>query len=331
MTSIPSFAFTEADDGSITWGSEGLTARSSLYYDPVVVEYRQTERGFWVPSQAWLRKPNGYIDLQDCDWIESRDELWHHESGGGDPYVNKFAESGKLPGRIWIAEGVEIVDGWEHGWNPERRVKKPLTDDALLGMGIRRVHGPTPDPISEAREGDVQYCDVCKECVPDDELDPCCVCSECFHVHDAGLVAVVDCEHDGIFRVRGEAPSLHWLNIDDCKRVANFRGGDLRGDDAGHVCRECEHEILADRELPALGAEWAEDPEAMPDERREALLGAVRDRAAPWIDGDLHQPSGLPMLVLSGPSSIPKVARALAPRFDLPVSDMCSLIDEAWS
>ena len=319
MTSIPSFAFTEADDGTITWGSEGLNVRSSLYYEPLVVEYRQTDVGFWVPFQTWLRKPNGYIDLHDCDWIESREELWHHESGGGDPYVNRYVNTAALYGRIWIADGVSVYDG---GAEPKRRAKKPLTDEALLGMGIRRVHGPTPDPISEAREGDVRWCEVCKEHVPDDETDPCCVCSEYFHVHDEGLVAVGDCEHNGVFRVRGQAPSLYWLDIDDCKRVANLRVGDLRGEDAGHVCRECEVEILADRGLPALGAEWAEDLEAMPDERREALLGAVRERVERWVAG---YPENRATKVHDW------LAPKLAERFELPPRDMCTLIDEAWS
>lgn len=314
---IPSFAFREADDGTITWGSN---RRSSLYYEPIVVEYRRTMGGFWVPFQAWMRNPDGSIDMHDCDWIESSEELWHHESGGGDPYVNKYAAPEKLHGRIWIAEGVKIVDAFEHGMNPKRLPKTPLTDEALLGMGIRRVHGPTPDPISDANEGDVQWCAVCKDFVPDDELDLCCVCTECFHVHDDGLVAVNDCEHDGVFRVQGQALSLYWLDAADLVRVANFRFGDLRGDDAGHVCRECEVTILADRGLPDLGAEWAEDPESMPDERREALLGAVRERVETWVAGNQEH-------------RVPRIhhvlAPDLAPRFGLQIGDMHTLLDEA--
>ena len=37
--------------------------------------------------------------------------------------------------------------------------------------------------------------------------------------------------------------------------------------------------------LPDLAHEWAADPEAMPDERRAALLDAVRERVDKWIEG----------------------------------------------
>lgn len=248
-TNIPAFAFHEAHDGTITWGGSWEPAHYSASGEPVAVEYTQTESGLWVPHQAWVRDSKGGIDMYDCDFIESRGELYYHESGGGTPYVNGWMEPERLPGRIWIAEGAVVTcDG---------RSKRPLSDADLLARGIRRVHGPTPAPFDDAIEGDVLWCEDCKDYVPHEDgegITACGRCSEQHHVHADGLIVAVDLDFDpAVYRVKGLwAPyeiECGYLGEDDVERVADIPA-DMRiasGDDAASLCRDCAAQILADR------------------------------------------------------------------------------------
>lgn len=329
---IPSFAFYEADDGSITWGSSW---KPGPYADqePVAVEYEQTKGGLWVPRQAWVRNERGYIDMHDCDWIESRGELYHHESGGGDPYVNGWSDPERLPGRMWIADGVVVtsIEVTSDGFS-ERRV---LSDADLLDIGIQRVHGPTPAPFEEAIDGEVFWCEVCKDYIPDEDdegITDCCCCSEQHHMHDGDLIVVADEDRAGLETAGVYRPIHHpfihrglvgtsYLYDDALVRVADVPD-DLHMDGyaTGSLCQDCAARVLADRDLPILGSEWAEDPEAMPDERREALLGAVRERVETWVAGNQEH-------------RVPRIhhvlAPDLAPRFGLQIGDMHTLLDEA--
>jgi hypothetical protein len=289
---IPAFAFHEADDGTITWGASW---KPGLYADPepVVVEYVQTESGLWVPCQAWVRNSKGSIDMHDCDWIESRQKLCHHESGGGTPYVNRRLTPERLLGRIWIADGTVVTsDGWE---GP----KLVLSDDDLLALGIRRVHGPKPAPFNDAHECDVLWCDVCNENIPDADgefVSFCGFCSEKHHIHEGGMIAVFDedeagSDESGIYRIKRWP--FYWSNLwngalyaDAIERVANLPiDVSMDGDAVVSLCQDCAAEIMADRGLPILASEWSEDPDAMSDDRREALLDAVRSRVDDWVAG----------------------------------------------
>ena len=324
---IPAFAFHEADDGTITWGSAW---KPGPYADPepVVVEYEQATSGLWVPRQAWVRDGKGGIDMHDCDWVESRQELRHHESGGGTPYVNGWPKPERLPGRIWIADGTVVTsDGWE---GP----KRVLSDDDLLALGIRRVHGPTPAPFDDAHEGDVLWCDVCKENIPDEHgenISFCGCCDEKHHMHEGGLVAVGDEEEAGIAEpgvYRTTRWPFYWSNLfngalyaDAIERVADLPSDVRMGDYAAEsLCRDCAARVLADRSLPLLASEWSEDPEAMPDERREALLDAVRSRVDDWVAG---YPESRAAQVHEW--FLPKMAA----RFVLPLHEMRMLCEEA--
>ncbi len=321
---IPAFAFREADDGTITWGSSW---KPGPYADPepVAVEYEQTKGGLWVPRQAWVRDRDGSIDLHDCDWIESRRELYHHDAGGGDPYVNGWSEPERMPGRIWIAEGITITD--------DSSPRRALSDDDLLAHGIRRVHGPPPAPFEDAHEGDVIWCEVCKENIPDEEdVSGCCCCSEQHHRHDGDLIVVADEDEAGIDEAGVYRPTQRrfytagllgsgYLWQHALERVADLPVDvSMDGYAAGSLCRDCAARVLADRGLPILASEWSEDPEAMPDDRRESLLAAVRTRVDDWVAG---YPENRAARVHEW------FAPKMAARFGLPLHEMRILCEEA--
>ena len=322
---IPAFAFFESADGTIAWGSSWKPGR---YADPepIAVEYvRAAQEGLWVPRQAWVRGERGYIEMHDCDWIESRRELYHHDSGDSDPYVNGWMEPARLPGRLWLAAGVVVTDAG----SPPR----VLSDDDLLAIGIRRVHGPTPAPFEDAHEGDVLWCDVCQEDIPDDEDDitDCFCCSEQHHMHEGGLIAVVDegmaeLDEPGVYRTTrwpfytNGLVGGGYLHEDSLERVADLPD-DVHSDfAAGSLCPACAARILADRGLPILASEWSEDPEAMPDDRRESLLDAVRVRVDDWVAG---YPENRAARVHEW------FAPKIAARFGLPLHEMRMLCEEA--
>ncbi len=203
----PECGFVEQPDGSIVWGA---TWEPGPYSgpEPICVVYHLESCGAWIPFSAWTRDPEfdvcttcyqkqpaeranpkrcstckkgkvvtrKPVDVHDCDWIERESTLYHHESGGGcgEPSVSAYAEPASIPGRIWIAEGVIVVDGWEHGADGSREPKTPLTDAALLVMGYRRVHGPTPDPFAGGTEGDTFHDERTGERYPDDDGEWCC-------------------------------------------------------------------------------------------------------------------------------------------------------------
>ena len=335
---IPSFAFREADDGTITWGSSW---RPGPYADPepVAVEYDQTETGLWVPRQAWVRDRDGSIDLHDCDWIESREQLFHHESGGGAPYVNGWLEPERMPGRIWIAEGITITDT-----NSPRRA---LSDDDLLALGIRRVHGPRPAPFADAIYGDVFWCEVCKDSIPNDDdegITDCFCCSEQHHMHEGGLIAVEDeylseLDEPGVYRTTrwpfytNGLVGGGYLHEDSVERVADLPA-DVRSDfAAGSLCPACAARVLADRGLPTLASEWSEDPETMPDDRRESLLDAVRARVDDWIAGYPESRAATVDEWFAPTNRYVRVHEWFAPkmaaRFGLPLHEMRMLCEEA--
>jgi hypothetical protein len=319
---VPRFAFHEADDGTITWGASWKPVPFADP-EPVAVEYEQTKGGLWVPRQAWVRR-GGYIDMHDCDWIESRRELYHHDAGGGDPYVNGWLEPERMPGRIWIAEGITVTDASSTG--------RALSDDDLLALGIRRVHGPTPAPFEDAHEGDVLWCDVCQEDIPDDDDDitDCFCCSEQHHMHEGGLIAVVDADmseldEPGVYRTT-EWPFYTnglvggYLHEDSLERVADLPDDVSSDFAAGSLCPACASRALADRGLPILASEWSEDPEAMPDNRRESLLDAVRARVDDWVTG---YPENRASRVYQW------LAPKMAARFGIPLHEMRMLCEEA--
>ncbi len=318
---IPAFAFREADDGTITWGASW---EPGPYADPepVVVEYDQAESGLWVPRQAWVRDSKGGIDLHDCDWSETRQTLYHSESGGGAPYVNGWDHPERLPGRIWIAEGTEV-----------KRAGQVLSDDDLLAIGIRRVHGPTPTPFGEALESDLFWCEVCKDNIPDDEdISGCCCCSEQHHRHEGDLIVVADedeacIDEAGVYRPTQRrfytagllGTGYLWQHA--LERVADLPVDvSMDGYAAGSLCRDCAARVLADRGLPILASEWSEDPEAMPEDHREALLDAVRSRADDWV---ADYPENRAARVHEW------LAPKLAPRFGLTLHEMRMLCEEA--
>lgn len=78
--------------------------------------------------------------------------------------------------------------------------------------------------------------------------------------------------------------------------------------------------VLADRGLPILASEWSEDPEAMPEDHREALLDAVRSRADDWV-ADYPENRAARVHECLAPK--------LAPRFLLPLHEMRMLCEEA--
>lgn len=325
-TAIPAFAFHEADDGTITWGSSWKPG--SYAEEPVAVEYELAQQdGLWVPRQAWVRNKRGAIDMHDCDWIESRQEMYHHDAGGGFPYVNGWSEPDRIQGRMWIAEGMEVYSA-----DGEQRL---LSDDDLLNLGIRRVHGPAPAPFEDAIEGEVFWCEVCKDYIPDEDgegVGDCCCCTEQHHMHVGDLIVVADEDRAGLDAAGVYRPTDNYFytpglcgtgyfHDDALMRVADVPDDiHMDGYAAGVLCLDCAARVLADRGLKDLGSEWSEDPEAMPDDRRQALLDAVSTRADAWIAG---YPENRAAKVHDW------FASTMAPRFGLPVHEMRTLCDEA--
>jgi hypothetical protein len=323
----PKCGFIERPDGELVWGSKW---QPGPYADPepIAVEYQQNRAGAWVPHQAWVkdvRRGHEYIDMHDCDWVESESTLYHHNAGGGDPYVNAYAQAERLPGRIWIAAEVTVHHAGE-------RERGPLSDADMLAMGLKRVHGPTPAPFAEADEDDTFYCETCDDRVPDERGGKCSCCDEDCHMHKGDLIVVVDEDEAGIeaagvyravrwpFYMPGLCGS-GWLYEDSLRRVADVpHDVDLDGYAAGPLCRSCSTQILADRELPALAHEWTADPEAMPDEHREALLDAVRERVDKWI-------AGYPERRVTEVHTW--FCKKFAPCFDVTIYEMQVLCDEA--
>jgi hypothetical protein len=306
---IPACGFIEDHDGSIEWGST-WDPGSYSGPEPICVVYHLESCGAWIPFSAWTRDPEfdictscykrqpaeranpkrcttckkrkvvtrKPIDEHDCDWIEKKVTLYHHESGGssdGMPHVNAYAEPGKVPGRIWIAEGVTVAD----------LDKTPLTDAALLAMGYRRVQGPTPDPFAGGVEGDTFHDERTDERVPDDDGEHCSFCDEQFVRQKSDIVVVDayevdDSERTGLYRPHADRwASGHGEWVAPLPHNAGEPGGDEV------ICPKCAAEAISDFGLHGLVTAWCEDPEAMPGEHREALLDAVRGRADAWIAG----------------------------------------------
>ena len=299
--------FIEHSDGTIEWGSTWEPGRYAGP-EPICIEYRfEQDCNVWIPFTTWTSDaPIGIcsachmvssregeaisprcrwcgkdavvasrgLDHHDCDWIEREQTLYHHCSGGGGraPNVGGFSTPEGLPGRIWIAEGVTVRDG-----------DKLLTDDDLLAMGYRRVHGPTPDPFAGGVEGETFYDERTSERVPDDDGERCSCCDEDFVRQKGDLV------------VRDE------YEVDDDETAGLYQPGDFSwsrgvwvcplphdmhadwGDPT--VCPKCAARAVSDFSLRGLLDAWCEDHEAMPEAHREALLDAVRERVDKWIAG----------------------------------------------
>jgi hypothetical protein len=318
---IPECGFIEHPDGTIEWGS---TWKSGRYADPepVAVEYHRNNAGAWVPFQAWVKGEHG-LDMHECDWVEAEATLYYHDAGGGDPYVGGYVDPDRLPGRIWIADGVTVRGA---------RGDKPLSDADLIAIGIRRVHGPTPRPLAMACEGDTFHCEACEDRVPDEKGGKCCCCDEDVHMHEGDLIVVVDEDEAGL-EAAGVYRTVRWpfymagligsgfMFEDSLVRVADVpHDADTNDYAAGPLCRSCSARVLADRGLPDLAHEWAADPEAMPDERREALLDAVRERVDKWIEGYPERRVG---------EVHTWFCKEAAPRFGVSDREMQALCDEA--
>jgi hypothetical protein len=302
----PECGFVEQPDGTIVWGS-AWEPGSYSGPEPICIEYRLESCGAWIPFTTWtLDAPVGIcsvchlvsyrdgqaasprcrwcgkdavvasrsLDHHDCDWIEREQTLYHHCSGGGGraPNVGGFSEPEALPGRIWIADGVTV-----------RNDEKLLTDDDLLAMGYRRVHGPTPDPFADGIEGETFYDDRTGDRHPDDDGERCSCCDEDFIRQKDDLVVrdENDVDEDEIVGLYRRGSWVFDPGVWVCPLPHNLHAdwGDAS------VCPKCAVRTVSDFTLRGLLDAWCEDAEAMPDEHREALLDAVRERVDRWIAG----------------------------------------------
>lgn len=287
---LPSCGFREHDDGSIEWGSSwepGPYANP----EPLCVVYHDNKSGAWVPFSVWVKDDDGDVLEFDCEWSAAMSSLYYDDAdaGGDSILVGWYAKPEGLPARIWIAAGVTVRSA-DHK-------QAALSDSDLLAMGYKRIRGPTPDPFGGADQGGTFYCDACDDNFPDEEASRCSICGEDHHMHEGDLIVVIDEDEAGL-DAAGVYRTLKWpfmmqgligsgyLFEDALVRVADVpHNADLHYYAAGPICRACSATVLADRGLKELAAEWCEDPEAMPDDRREALLDAVRDRVDGWIAG----------------------------------------------
>jgi hypothetical protein len=183
-----------------------------------------------------------------------------------------------------------------------------------------------------ACEGDTFHCEACEDRVPDEKGGKCCCCDEDVHMHKGDLIVVVDEEEAGL-EAAGVYRTARWpfymagligsgfMFEDSLVRVADVpHDADTNDYAAGPLCRSCAARVLADRGLPDLAHEWAADPEAMPDERRSALLDAVRERVDKWIEG---YPERRATEVHTW------FCKEAAPRFGVSGREMQALCDEA--
>lgn len=308
---IPRCGFLERADGEVVWGSHWEPG--GYYPEPVVVEYEEPYEGIWVPRQAWVRGESG-LDMYDCDWVPSAGCIYYDLAGGGQPYVNGYADTSGQPGRIWIANGHHVVDsaGERH----------PLTDAELLERGLKRIHGPPPAPFADAIEGRTSWCEVCEETISEDDTAPCCVCEEDVHIHIGSAVAIVDPKEGALDSRPGVYAVLRqpfmtsalvgggWFHDDALARVGDIPAKvDTWGYAGAPICRSCApepepgpppmtaYELGLLRRLSSMPgdrltfrmrarlvdlAARASVVDAAPELAR--LLEVVRDRATPEMD-----------------------------------------------
>ncbi len=144
----------------------------------------------WRPSQVFTRRWQRYDDGSegwryeqfDGSWCRRDQRLHLYNSGGGDPYVNGFAEPGI--GRLWMLDG-ESVSG--DGANPNRdgpigsRRAPALSDADLLERGIERTYEHPGDIFADASDEPTTYCEACDDKIPR-HAQPCehlCTCDHC--------------------------------------------------------------------------------------------------------------------------------------------------------
>lgn len=101
----------------------------------------------------------------DFDYCGPRHGLWFNDSGsGGRTYaIGRFSDPPSLPGKLWLADGVELVDYQGNPVTPEqaREWGYDMLAEPLL------VDGDV-NPFTHACEGKTTECTVCGERMPED-------------------------------------------------------------------------------------------------------------------------------------------------------------------
>lgn len=232
--------FEELADGTIVWRD----IKPSNFRVDAAIYYEDEERpGHWLPHSVFGEwDGEGYCASEyDCDHVGGH--LYCHDAGGGPPYASARSKPDPCPARIWIRDGVDVVDG-----STDRVV---LSDEDLRERGYLRVHGSMPDPLADAIEGRVRWCDVCEADVCEEDTDDCCVCGEPVHLHLGSVAALVDPSEGSLDREAGAFVILELPFVTSCligggwfKDRALARVGDLppgvETDYAGApLCRSC--------------------------------------------------------------------------------------------
>lgn len=157
----------------------------------VVIEYQDgwpcsvvTELHWDHSRKPWFKpgrdKPSGTCAEQwDFDYSRTERTLYFHDSGsGGTPkaYVARFVKPDPPPAKLWVAEGVPIVDCGKSG--------RGVSDATLLKRGYvliprplllpKPYGGKTRNPFEAGEEGRTVYCGRCEDCLGcDDTNHPC--------------------------------------------------------------------------------------------------------------------------------------------------------------
>lgn len=217
---------------------DGEVVVAALYFD--------VGEGNWQPHSVFTGKetPSGWRCSEfDFEWSKRDSVAYYHCSGGGGrPYIGSLVEAAKMPGRIWLRDGVTL--GGDSG-------DDPVDDPIMLAMGWVRILGPVPNPFEDAVEGRAHWCETCEDMIHDEDSDvgECCSCGVPFHIHVGSLIVVRDGDEagvdPGVYQIRA-LPYVVSNYVDQRLIVGNLArvdgaaavNYDLRAP-CGHVCAEC--------------------------------------------------------------------------------------------
>jgi hypothetical protein len=128
------------------------------------------------PHAVLTVSSNGQARWWDFCWVPSWRQYFFSDGGGGHAdriAVKAFADPERIPGRIWVAKGIQIL---RHG---RQRIKG---SDILFGMGYKTLRKPllltagkagkrkSRNPFELGDEGECYYCHFCRTSVFNEDL-----------------------------------------------------------------------------------------------------------------------------------------------------------------
>lgn len=183
----------------------------------IAIEYRDGWPHAVVTAYTHVNRYSGASyrggSTYDFDYCGPKHGLYHHEcgSGGRKYHIGRFCNPRGLPGKLWLADGVELVD---FSGNPvtceqARKWGYDLLAEPLL------VDGDV-DPFAHASEGRTVDCSVCGERMPEDDTCehlwcPDCGCGEMYGCGSTEHAA--DDHKEGLFALFDSMPLADVLSL----------------------------------------------------------------------------------------------------------------------